>query len=63
MSDDLPQHIWVIGFDYGVDGKTEPEMAFKSEGEAKEAERLLDKCTDGTQCYVTKVPLWNPASR
>ena len=52
------EKIWVIGWDYGVEGKTPPVMAFLDEETAKDAVELLGKNPSATGTYLEEVLIW-----
>ena len=56
----MSDKIWVIGWDYGCEGKTSPEMAFLTEEEAIAARELIMKNPSAMQCYLAEVPIWKP---
>lgn len=52
--------IWVIGWDYGSEGKSEPEIAFKTKAEAEGAIALIERNPSATRCYLTETVIWDP---
>ncbi len=49
--------IWVLGWDFGYEGKTAPVVAYCSEEEALEEKSLIESNPSATTVYVAEVPL------
>lgn len=54
----MTEKIWVIGRDYGLEGKAKPDMAFRSKEKAEEAKRLCEGPHQATAMYLAEVPMW-----
>lgn len=49
--------IWVLGWDFGVEGKTEPVAAYCSEKDALEAKAIIESNPSATAPYVTELQI------
>lgn len=54
----MAKSIWVIAEDGGVEGLSDPFMAFLDEAEARQCMELLGKPLAGTSAKLIEVPLW-----
>lgn len=53
----VSKQIWVVGHDYGLEGKGEPEMVFLDERTARAGLALINK-SGGAPRYLSAVPVW-----
>ena len=51
------EKIWVIGIDYGTEGKQAPDMAFRDKETAEGAKALCERNGHST-VYLAEVPVW-----
>jgi len=56
----MAESIWVIGWDYGCEGKDAPEIAFHTKEEAEANMHILGKEPRATAIYLTEVQIWQP---
>jgi hypothetical protein len=50
--------IWVIGRDYGTEGKGAPDMAFRDKETAEKAKALCEDISHD-RLFIAEVPVWN----
>ena len=55
---DMIERVWVIGIDYGYEGKEVPDMAFLTKDAAEQAAKLVQGKNHVQTCYVAEVPVW-----